>query len=225
MKILAIADEEEKILWDFYDPEKTKDVDLIVSCGDLSPHYLEFLVTMTNCPLLYVCGNHDDIYEKAPPLGCTCIEDRVYDYYGLRMLGLGGSMRYKPGNNMFTEKEMRSRISRVRSKINMRNGFDILVTHAPAKGYGDLEDLPHHGFDSFNELLYRYRPAYMLHGHVHKSYGRIEPEIIHPSGTRIINVCGYRILEIGEDEHPERGKTGSFLYDLYISFSKTEYDK
>ena len=43
MKILAVADEEEKILWDYYDPEKTKDVDLIISCGDLSPHYLEFL--------------------------------------------------------------------------------------------------------------------------------------------------------------------------------------
>ena len=62
MKILAIADVEEKSLWDFYDREKTKGVDLIISCGDLNRHYLDFLVTMTNCPLLYVHGNHDDDY-------------------------------------------------------------------------------------------------------------------------------------------------------------------
>ena len=43
MKILVIADEEVKSLWDYYDREKTKDVDLIISCGDLKPQYLEFL--------------------------------------------------------------------------------------------------------------------------------------------------------------------------------------
>ena len=225
MKILAVADVKEKVLLDFNDPEKTKDLDLIVSCGDLSPHYLDFLVTMTNVPLLYVHGNHDRVYEKTPPLGCTCIEDRVFDFRGLRLLGLGGSMRYKPGSCMYSETEMERRVSRARRKISTRNGFDVLVTHAPAKGHGDLPDLPHNGFDCFNSLLYRYQPRYMLHGHVHRSYGRIEPEILHPSGTRIINVCGYRILDIGEDEHPMRGKTGSFLYDLYVSLKKTESDR
>ena len=38
MKILAVADTEEKILWDFFDREVVRDVDLIISCGDLSPH-------------------------------------------------------------------------------------------------------------------------------------------------------------------------------------------
>ena len=52
MKILAIADVEEKILWDFFDKELVRDVELIISCGDLSVHYLDFLVSMTNCPLL-----------------------------------------------------------------------------------------------------------------------------------------------------------------------------
>ena len=225
MKILAIADVEEKILWDFFDKELVKDVDLIISCGDLSVHYLDFLVSMTNCPLLYVHGNHDSSYQKNPPLGCTCIEDRVFDYRGLRILGLGGSMRYREGPYMYEEKEMRSRYSKVRSKITMRNGFDILVTHAPAKGFGDLPDLPHNGFDTFNEIMYRHKPKYMLHGHVHKSYGRIEGEHVHPAGTHIINCCGYHFLDIGEDEHPQRGKTGSFLYDLMVSMSRRESDE
>ena len=91
-----------------------------------------------------------------PPLGCDCVDDRIYDFRGLRILGLGGSMRYKEGNYMYTEREMEKRIDRLRSAIALRNGFDIVVTHAPAQGYGDMDDLPHQGFRCFNELLERY---------------------------------------------------------------------
>ncbi len=59
MKVLILADEEVKSLGEYYDPEKTRGVDLIISCGDLNHRYLEFLETMVNCPLLYVKGNHD----------------------------------------------------------------------------------------------------------------------------------------------------------------------
>ena len=91
MRILCIADEENKGLWDHFDKGKLKDIDLILSAGDLHSDYLQFLVTMGKAPLLYVHGNHDQGYEKRPPLGCECIEDKVYDFKGLRILGLGGS--------------------------------------------------------------------------------------------------------------------------------------
>ena len=110
MKILAIADEEDKGLWDFFSPDRVKDVDLIISCGDLNHNYLEFLESMANVPLLYVSGNHDGGYGQRPPEGCECIDDRIYNFHGLRILGLGGSMRYKPGPCMYTEQEMKSRI-------------------------------------------------------------------------------------------------------------------
>ena len=35
MKILAVADEEEASLWDYYSPRMTEGVDLIIGCGDL----------------------------------------------------------------------------------------------------------------------------------------------------------------------------------------------
>lgn len=224
MKILIVADEELPAFWDFYDPERTKDVDLIISCGDLNPDYLQFLETMVNCPLLYVRGNHDSHYDKNPPLGCVDIDDRIYDYHGLRILGLGGSMRYHDGPDMYTEQEMKKRLRRLRSAIALRNGFDVLVTHAPARGYGDMDDLPHMGFLCFNDLLNRWKPRYMLHGHVHQAYGDFQRVRPHPSGTTIINACGSHILEIGRDEHPAKGKTGSALYDLYISLmGQTEH--
>ena len=78
MKILAIADEESKYLWDFFEKEKLDGIDLILSSGDLNPHYLSFLATFTTAPVLYVHGNHDDKYEKTPPDGCICIVDQIF---------------------------------------------------------------------------------------------------------------------------------------------------
>lgn len=221
MKILVIADEENKGLFDYYDPIRTKDVDLIISCGDLHREYLEYLVTMTNVPLLYVRGNHDRDYSKNPPQGCVDIDDKIYDFRGLRIMGLGGSMRYQPGSDMYTEKEMEHRISKMRAAMTLRNGIDLLVTHAPAAGYGDLEDLPHRGFHCFNSLLEQWKPKYMLHGHVHKTYdANFKREYEHPSGTHIINCYDSYYLEIGQDEHPAKGQTGSALYDLYVNVQK-----
>ena len=93
MKILFIADEESKIYWDFFKKEQFEGIDLIISCGDLKPEYLSFLATMTTVPVLYVRGNHDDKYEKYPPEGCICIEDCIYNFNGIRILGLGGISR------------------------------------------------------------------------------------------------------------------------------------
>ncbi len=198
MKILVIADMESKALWDYFEPEKLEDVDLIISCGDLNPRYLEFLVTMAHCPLVYVHGNHDGAYEKDPPEGCECIEDMIYRYKGLRILGLGGSMRYKEGPCMYTEGQMRMRALKGRLRAFLTGGIDILVTHAPAAGCGDMEDLPHRGFTCFNNLMQALHPRLMLHGHVHKSYGHFTRELEHPSGTRIVNAYEYCYVETEE---------------------------
>lgn len=200
MKILVVSDEESKSLWNYYTPDKLEGVELILACGDLKREYLEFLVTMTNVPLYYVAGNHDKRFVENPPEGCICIDDRVVVYKGLRILGLGGSMRYKDGPYMYTEKEMKRRINNIKlkGKIKRHKGVDILVTHAAAKGYGDMNDLPHLGFECFNEFLEKYKPKYMLHGHVHSSYtaGKFKRETEHPSGTKIINCFEKYFLEI-----------------------------
>lgn len=196
MKILVIADTESKALWDFFEPSKLEGVDLIISCGDLNPRYLEFLVTMARCPLLYVHGNHDGIYRTQPPEGCVCIEDKILRYKGLRILGLGGSIRYKEGPCMYTESQMRSRAFKARLRSILTRGVDILVTHAPARGWGDMEDLPHRGFACFNTFLRVVRPQYMFHGHVHKSYGHFQREFVHECGTRMINACEYYYIDV-----------------------------
>ncbi len=78
MYIMVMADEPSKRLYDYFDPEQFKDVDLIISCGDLSPEYLTFFATMCHAPVLYVKGNHDGKYAYCPPEGCICIDDDIY---------------------------------------------------------------------------------------------------------------------------------------------------
>ncbi len=218
MKILIIADEESKFLWDFFTPDKLEGIDLIISCGDLRAEYLEFLVTMGKAPVLYVSGNHDSRYEKHPPEGCESVDGKVVTVGGIRVLGFGGSMKYGNGPYMYTEKEMRRRIKQARRSILVHSGFDILVTHSPARGYGDMDDLPHRGFECFNELMERCRPKYLLHGHVHATYGsRFKRVIDHPSGARIIN--GYDRYILDFDEEQKNGLTRrSVLKQMYFSF-------
>lgn len=191
MKILAVADDEAKYLYDYYSPGKLKGIDLILACGDLHAQYLEFLVTMAGVPLLYVRGNHDDHYSINPPGGCECIEDQLFVYKGVRILGLGGSLRYRKGENMYTEKQMRRRIAKLRFQIWRHGGFDILLTHAPARHINDLEDIPHRGFQSFVDLLDRYHPKYFIHGHIHACYGVKIPRKTQRGETTIINASEY----------------------------------
>jgi len=231
MKILLISDVEERLLWDNWNDataQSLADVGLVLSAGDLRPEYLEFLVTMLNAPLVYVRGNHDGMYDKRPPEGCENADGKLLEIecgrgdsrQKIRILGLGGSMRYRDdSSDMYTELEMEQRVRKAERSIILqkvadavkelmspdagesgaekRPPFDILLTHAPCRGHGDMEDLPHNGFECFNDLLNKYSPQLHCYGHVHREYGRIDRQLRHPSGTLLINCSGHYIIDFG----------------------------
>ncbi|MGN1185223.1 MAG: metallophosphoesterase [Oliverpabstia sp.] len=203
MRILAIADEESKYLWDFFEKEKLEGIDLILSSGDLNPRYLSFLATFTSAPVLYVHGNHDDKYERIPPEGCICIEDQIYEHEGVRILGLGGSMRYRPGVNQYTEKEMVKRVKKLRFKLFRKKGFDILLTHSPAYQLNDGRDLPHQGFQVFNTLMDKYKPRFFIHGHVHMAYGRQHKRYDQYGDTHVINAFERCVFDFDDENLKE----------------------
>ena len=196
MKILLLADEPEPMLWEHLDRRRLEGIDLILSCGDLPASYLSFLTCFVRVPILYVHGNHDDRYEIKPPEGCDCIDDMLYVHKGVRILGLGGCMRYKPGTNQYTEEQMEKRVSRLWWKLWRSKGFDILLTHAPAFEIGDDKDLCHRGFQVFRDLMDRNHPAVMAHGHVHKSYTANFIRERKYGETRVINAFGSFVIEI-----------------------------
>lgn len=200
MKILLISDVEEPALWDYYRPGRLAEYDMILSAGDLKAEYLSFLVTMANVPVLYVHGNHNTSYDRFPPEGCDCVEDKLVTCKGLRILGLGGSAVYSGGNHQYTERQMARRIRRLNRAVRKAGGVDIVLTHCPPKGLGDAEDYAHRGFEAFLPMLDKWKPEAFVHGHVHIAYGI--PRELSYNGTRIINASGRYVLEM----EPESAK-------------------
>ena len=166
-------------------------------------------------PLLYVPGNHDPSLEPpdtswmplraiAPagpgPEGCTNIDGRLVEVLGTRVAGFGGSIRYKRGDNQYTQGQMRWRALKleIRARLGRRvkNGrkVDILVTHAPPYGLAEATDSAHVGFVAFLRLIRNFQPVLAVHGHVHP-YGRLLPERSLKS-TRVVNVVPSRMIEI-----------------------------
>lgn len=204
MKILLLADEPDVRLWEHLDKRLLEGVELVISCGDLPGEYLSFITCFTNAPILYVHGNHDGRYEKKPPEGCICIEDRIVQFKGLRIMGLGGSMRYKPGPHQYSEKDMQKRIRKLGFRLWRSKGVDIVVAHSPIRGVGDADDRAHRGFESLRALVEKYKPAWFIHGHVHKNYDfRFRRERQHGE-TTIVNAWTSYFIEVPEPQHTVR---------------------
>ena len=218
MRILAISDEVVPQLYNTSIETRYADVDLVLSCGDLPPYYLEFIVTVLNVPLYYVKGNHDHgprtCFESTDPIcscgpaaipgpgGCVNVDGRVVEHKGLLIAGLEGSMRYKPGPYQYTQSEMMRKVARLGSKMflqRIKKGrwVDILITHAAPFEIHDGKDHCHTGFRAFLGFMRRYKPQYLIHGHSHV-YDRRQPRTTRFGETTVANAHPYRIIEIDD---------------------------
>jgi len=195
MKILVVSDIESNYIWDFFDKSNFKDVECVISCGDLKPNYLSFLVTMLAVPVFYVHGNHDKQYLITPPEGCDCIEDKVINFRGIRIAGLGGSIEYKGGPFQYTEEKMQKRVKKlIRSS---KNSIDIFVSHSPTYEIGDNPmSQCHIGFRCFYSIYDHLKPKYHLYGHNHFTYSSHAKRILTYEGIKVINGYNYYILEV-----------------------------
>ena len=209
MRILTVSDKVDELLYSPAVKQLCRDVELVLACGDLPYYYLEYLVTMVGGPVFYVIGNHpltvrnlDGPKERwAYPGGCVNLDGRIVRHRGLLIAGLEGSMRYNNNHYFqYTEREMAWKVyglapSLVLNKLRYGRYLDILITHAPPWGIHDRSDLCHQGFRAFRTVMDRFRPRYLVHGHIHV-YGPHEVTESVYQDTRVINAYGYRILEI-----------------------------
>ena len=211
MRILTVSDKVEPVLYGPYIRERVGQIDLILACGDLPYYYLEYIVSLLDRPLYYVHGNHDKAILRPsdlnplsgpPSLGWAVNLHRdTARFQGLLLAGLEGCRVYNPGAPyQYSEAQVKAQIRRLGLRLlanRLRYGryLDILITHAPPRGIGDGEDLPHRGFESYLSFLRRFQPRLMIHGHQH-IYNRNESTETDLGGTRIINTFGYRVLEL-----------------------------
>ena len=112
MKILLLADQAEPTLWEHLDRRKLEGVELVLACGDLPASYLSSPASPPR-PSSMSAATTTTNTPKTRLEGCLCIEDQVVTVCGLRILGLGGSMRYNCGVNQYTEKQMRQRVQKL----------------------------------------------------------------------------------------------------------------
>jgi Icc-related predicted phosphoesterase len=211
MKVLTVSDRVDELIYSPGIKNHFSDVDLVLGCGDLPHYYLEFIVTMLGGPLFYVIGNHANAVkhryaareEWEYPGGCENIDGRVVRYKKLLIAGLEGSMRY---NNspyfQYTEREMAWKVWQLApwlawNKLRYGRYLDILITHAPPQGIHDRPDRCHQGFQAFRTFIDRFRPRYLIHGHIH-IYSPAEETDTMVGNTRVMNSYGYQTFEIDE---------------------------
>lgn len=218
MKILCVSDTTKSLAFSSSVTEIFKGADLILSCGDIPVGNYDYLITMLHRDLYYVYGNHDtstfmaemnkeaEIYKKFGSefnekfygfmIDGKCMVDKRT---GLIIAGLGGSMRYNRGLSQYTEKQMRWRIRKLVPTLLMNKRkygryLDILITHAPPFGIGDGPDLCHTGFKCFLKFMDKFKPMYLLHGHVHLN-DQNAPRVTQYKDTQIINIFGTYFIE------------------------------
>ena len=220
MKILCISDTTDTLIYSSVAPDLYRDVDFVISAGDLPLRYYDYIPTMIRKDVWYVYGNHNleefnrmmrggrTPYGRVVPDAHTlpsfggqlvdgkCIYDKDHD---LIIMGLGGSMLYNYGESQYTERQMQHRINKIiprllYNKKRYGRAVDILITHAPPLGMGDGEDLCHKGFECFLQFMEKYRPKYLLHGHVHLDDINA-PRISEYCDTKVINIYKNYILE------------------------------
>ncbi len=211
MQILTVSDEVVPAIYSLNIKQRFGAIAMVLGCGDLPYYYVEFIVTMLSVPCFYVHGNHDapELQSNGALLhearGAVNLEGRGVHHAGLLIAGLGGSLRYKPeGVHMYTEAEMMRRVWRLVPWMLLNHArfgryLDILITHAPPFGIHNGPDYAHQGFRAFLWLMDRFRPRYLIHGHIHLSYGYHDAVETVYRQTRVINTAGYRVLEIAAE--------------------------
>ncbi len=207
MQVLTISDETAPQLYASSARERFHDVKLVLSCGDLAPSYLEYIVSVLNVPCLYVPGNHDarpEVTESGAtvtaPAGCINVHGKVRWEAGVLIAGLGGSPWYNGDAYQYSESTMRFYVYLVAARLmwqQRRHGrrLDFMITHAAPHGIHDGPG-PHRGFEIFRWFIDRFQPRYFIHGHVHPRYGynRVTESLV--GQTRVINTVGYRLLDV-----------------------------
>ncbi len=143
MKILGIADATDTLIYSSVATSLYKDVDLVVSAGDLPIRYYDYIATMLHKDVCWVYGNHNlddwdrmmgkgseqfkdlssissgDKMQMLPRFGGMFADGKViYDKaHDLIIVGLGGSMLYNFGKSQYSESQMARRIFWLKAKL------------------------------------------------------------------------------------------------------------
>lgn len=118
----------------------------------------------------------------------------------LLLAGISGCMDYNHGLCQYTEFEMSMRLLLFAPKLfwnKLRYGtfLDIFLTHASPRHIHDKEDPCHRGFVCFANFIKKYKPAFMVHGHIHL-YDQNEERVGIYGDTTVVNAYSHHVIEL-----------------------------
>ncbi len=217
MKILCVSDQIDPFVYSAGAKEYFKDIDLILCAGDLAMEYIDYIVTTLNKPTYFVFGNHNleefGYYHQSEVNYSIKNLDSLSHCHGAiysgfkvakenktLIAGCSGSMRYNNGNCQYTESQMFFRLLKMVPKLLLNKlihgrYIDIFLTHASPLGIHDKQDLCHKGYKCYIWFLKKFKPKYMVHGHIHL-YDQQEVRVSKFEDTTIVNAFSHYVFEL-----------------------------
>jgi Icc-related predicted phosphoesterase len=160
------------------------DGDVLVVAGDLTwmgtvkeiVGEIEYLKSLHYPKTLVVAGNHDFLFEDDPMIARLIVEERGLIYLEDQPTSIEGvSFFGSPWSPTFGRWAfMRDRGRALKDRwAYIPDGTDVLITHGPPAGIGDVtQEGVHAGdIDLLQEVAGRIKPKLHVFGHIHEGYG------------------------------------------------------
>ena len=161
---------------------RVPDGDVLVVAGDLTgrgttAEVSRFALELGRLPhraKVVVAGNHDWLFQREPGLArellggvAIYLEDAGAEVAGLRFWGSPWQPRFFDwAFNLERGGDLRARWDLIPADT------DVLVTHGPPRGYGDLTPRGERvGCEDLLEAVVRVKPRLHVFGHIHAGYG------------------------------------------------------
>lgn len=128
----------------------------------------------------------------------------------LLIAGVSGTRRYNKGLCQYTDFQMKLKLlklipSLIKNKLKYGRYLDIFMTHASPRHIHDHEDPCHIGFECFSWFLQKFKPSYMIHGHIHL-YDMREERTGKYWDTTIVNAYAHCIIEFPIKQDPQENR-------------------
>ncbi len=179
--------------------QESKDCDLILCCGDITPAHGSTVETGRRigglgARVLAVPGNFElpnDMRVVCKEIGWIDLHGKSFEIGGITFSGCGGG-NTGPFRTPYELSEQE--FGDILAKVSVPEGF-VLVTHCPPMGALDEpRKRLHIGSQAIKEFVEKNKPVMQFCGHIHECGGREETL----GRTKVVNVAKQiRIVEIG----------------------------